>query len=294
MKIDQTMNHAVRWSRRELIARGALGATALAFGGEALAQGVPIKRRGVYGPFHLGIQSYSLRGYKFEEALDRSHGFGLQYWEAFQAHVPLTDSPARIAGYLDKFKANNIKLLAWGVQGFDANEANARKVFEFARAMGIKVITADPSPEALPVLDKLLGEYTKADIRVAIHNHGPGSRYDKISSVANALKGRHVRLGACIDTGHYLRSGEDPVEAVRVFGKRTYGAHLKDVKNQTEFTILGMGDLRLVDFLVALRKTGFEHMVALEYEEKPENPIIDIDLCLAAARDAAEKQRFRK
>src|SRR5205807_5297193 len=107
--------------------------------------------------------------------------------------------------------------------------------------MGVKVITADPSPAALPVLDKLLKEYSKHDIRIAIHNHGPGARYSSIKSVADALKGHHERLGACVDTGHFLRSGEDPVEAVRTFGHRTYEVHVKDVKDKNQFTVLGLG-----------------------------------------------------
>ena len=37
-------------------------------------------------------------------------------------------------------------------------------------------------------------------------------------------------IGACVDTGHYIRSDEDPVEAIERFGKRTFGVHLKDVK----------------------------------------------------------------
>ena len=61
-------------------------------------------------------------------------------------------------------------------------------------------------PESFAVLDKVLEQYP--GIYIAIHNHGPGARYDKIADVANAIKGHHERIGACVDTGHYLRSCE--------------------------------------------------------------------------------------
>ncbi|HXG23042.1 MAG TPA: sugar phosphate isomerase/epimerase [Chthonomonadales bacterium] len=278
-----------RISRRQLLRTGALAAASGALGIEALAQA----NRGHkpwYGKFRMGIQSYSLRGYSLDEALERTEKLGIAYWEAYPGHIPQTNSAGTIQGMLAKLKARGVYLRAWGVQGFDGNEAKARATFEFARAMGLQTITADPSREALPILDKLVEEYK---INIAIHNHGPGSRYDKIDSVAAALAGHHPRIGACVDTGHYLRSGEDPVEAIHTFGKRVYSVHLKDVKDKTQFTTLGRGDLDTVGVFRALRKLDYPYVVALEYEEHPENPCPDIDLCLATARDAINKAKYQ-
>jgi inosose dehydratase len=277
-------------SRRQLLA-GAATAALTAAGGKTLAQGVRVPHTTMWSPFRVGIQSYSLRGYSLDDALDKTHKLGLTYWEAFQAHIPLTDSAARMADLRAKLENEDIRLFGWGVEGFDGSEARARKVFEFAAKMKIKIITADPEPAAYPIIDKLLKEYRRHDIRVAIHNHGPGARYSTIASVANALRGRHERFGACVDTGHFLRSGEDPVEAVRTFGKRTFEVHIKDVKDKNQFTILGRGDLRTVDLLKELKRLHFDGLVALEYEEHPENPINEIDLCLSTLKDAVEKAR---
>jgi sugar phosphate isomerase/epimerase len=98
--------------------------------------------------------------------------------------------------------------------------------------------------------------------------------------VEAVLRGQPDWIGACIDTGHYLRSGEDPVEAVQRFGKRVHAVHLKDVKGRTRFTLLGQGDLDTLGFLKALKRNGFKGCLALEYEEKPEDPIADIRECL--------------
>jgi len=282
---SKIQNPESRISRRELL----FGAAAAAFGSVGLEAGAQLFRRelrGPYGPFRMGIQSYSLRAFHFDQALEMTRKLGLRYWESFQSHIPATGDPMKVKETLEKLKAAKVRLWAWGVQGFNENEAGARRIFDFAKAMNIRVISADPTREALPLLDKLVQEYK---INIAIHNHGPGSRYDRIADVESALRDHHPRIGACVDTGHYLRSGEDPVEAVKRFGKRVYGVHLKDVKDRTQFTEVGRGDLDTVALFRTLKQLNYRDVVALEYEEHPRDPGPYIDLCLAATRDAVEK-----
>ncbi|CUU35605.1 MAG: sugar phosphate isomerase/epimerase [Armatimonadetes bacterium] len=230
-----------------------------------------------YHPFQMGIQSYSLRGFGFEEALKRTRQLGLEWVEAFPMHFPYFAPREQWASMKEMVARTQTQVVAYGVVGFGADEKAARGVFEFAKAMGIKVITADPEPESFRYLARLCEEFR---IPIAIHNHGPNTRYDTIRSVVEAMRGQPDWIGACIDTGHYLRSGEDPVEAVRRFGKRVYGVHLKDVKNRTQFTVLGKGDLDTVGFLRALKQIDFKYCLALEYEENPKDPIPDIQACL--------------
>jgi len=39
--------------------------------------------------------------------------------------------------------------------------------------------------------------------------------------------------------------------------------------------------------LKVLRGLNYEHVLSLEYEENPSNPLSDIEVCLKAVRDAA-------
>src|SRR5262245_37223806 len=150
-----------------------------------------------YGGFKMGIQSYSLRHYDTDEALAKTKELRLTFWESFNKHFPVTDNSAKIAEYKKKLTDSGIKLVAYGVEGFGKDTDANRKEFEFAKAMGISVISADPAPEAFDNLDKLVEEYR---INIAIHNHGPGARYDKIDSVTRAIQNHHERIGACVDT----------------------------------------------------------------------------------------------
>ena len=263
-----------------------------------------------YHGFHMGLQSYSLRNFDTAEALEMTKKLGLHYWEAFRNHIPISTVPGYIAEQKEKLQQAGVQLVAYGVVRFDDNETKAREIFDFAKAMGLWSISADPNPDdaTMSLLEKLVEEY---QIPIAIHNHGPGHRYDKVSDVLKVVNDRHPLLGACVDTGHYLRSDEDPVAVIQQLGKRVFGVHFKDVRtirspeekekllkelpknraNQLNregkvFTILGEGELNVVGVLRALRDLEYERTLSLEYEENPENPLSDIELSLAAVRKA--------
>jgi inosose dehydratase len=245
-----------------------------------------------YGGFKMCIQSYSLRGFDAKTALAHSQKLGLKYWESYPNHVPVDTRPEKLAETKKMLSDAGITLLAFGVVVFDSNETTARKMFDFGKAMGVLSISADPkkNKETFDLLDKLVVEY---DIAIAIHNHGPNQSYDKVTDVETWVKDRHPKIGACVDTGHYLRSDENPVEVIEKLGKRVFGVHLKDVKNlpggQKRFTILGEGDLNVVGCLKALRKFDYKNSLSLEYEENHQNPISDIEVCLKAVREAVTK-----
>lgn len=276
------------WSRREFLQVGA--AAVLAVGvrpSVAAAAEVP------YAGFKMGIQSYSLRGFKAPEALDHTKTLGLRYWEGYSGHIPQGSVPKHIDEQRALLASRGVTMLAYGVVRFDANENQARAMFDFAKGMGLLSISADPAKDkaTFDLLDKLVAEY---DIAIAIHNHGPKHRYDKISDVEAIVKDRHPKIGACVDTGHYLRSDEEPVEAIERLGKRVFGVHLKDVKTiekdgqrSKQFKILGEGDLNVLGCLKALKKLDYQQCLAIEYEENPQNPLSDLEVCLKNVRAAA-------
>jgi sugar phosphate isomerase/epimerase len=182
-------------------------------------------------------------------------------------------------------------MMGHGVNPFTSDHEANRRWFEFAKKAGIKNLSADPHEDAFDSLDKLCEEY---QIRIAIHNHGPGARYDKVADVLNAVRGHHPMIGACADLGHYIRSGEDPVRAINLFEGRLFGIHLKDFaeqKEKTEGVIIGQGHLDVVGVFKALGKVNFpaDGCLALEYEEHPEDPLADVKQCLAVADEAARK-----
>ena len=266
-----------------------------------------------FGPFAMGIQSWTLREYDFETALTHAADFGLDWVEFTTRHVPISGVPNYVDEVRSKIRNAGLHPSAMGVVPFGADENKARELFEFAAAMNLKSISANPekSKACFDLLEKLVGEY---GIPVAIHNHGPGANFDKSSEVIEWTKDRHPLIGACVDCGHYLRSGEKPEEVIEMFGPRVFGVHLKDaraVRDQAEFdrllselpksrvrrmkqermimTIVGEGELNLPAVFAALQDIGYLRPVSLEYEENAENPLADIAVCLANVTAAIAK-----
>ena len=239
-------------------------------------------------PFELGIQLYSLRGYPVAEALKHAKELGFEAVEFYPGMFPIAASAEQIADIKKQVADLGLRISAHGVNGFGKDAAANRKVFEFAKAVGVGILGCDPTPEAFASLDELVREF---DIRVAIHNHGPKHRYNKVIDVLRAIENHDDRIGACADLGHYIRSGENPVEVIRLLKGRLYGVHLKDFQDMQEKTkgvILGQGHLDVPAVFAALEQVGFpaDGALSLEYEENPQDPLADIRACLEAARSA--------
>lgn len=236
----------------------------------------------------LGIQLYSLRGYSVDKALQHAKELGFEQVEFYSGMLPLDSKADEIAKMRAKVKELGLTISAHGVNAFGKDAAANRKTFDFAKTLGIRTITADPTPDAFDSLDELVKEF---DIRVAIHNHGPRHRYNQVIDVLRAIEGRDERIGACADLGHYIRSGQKPVEVIRLLKGRLYGVHLKDfaeMKDKTKGVILGKGHLDVKSVFATLVDIGFpaDGALSLEYEENPKDPIADIRECVAVARKA--------
>ena len=244
----------------------------------------------VYGGFRMGIQSFSLREFDVEETLRHVHDLGLNYIEFYGGHFEPTHDKGEITIVDRSLAESNVRIQAHGVNAFNADHERNKHLFWFARMAGIKTITADPAPEAFDSLDELVRQF---DIRVAIHNHGPGHRYDAPSDVLDAIEGRDERIGACADLGHFIRSGVDPIDATYQLGNRLYGVHLKDYDSagvEATETIIGDGVLDVQEFFDALNEVDFpaDGALSLEYEQNPDDPIEDIREGLQRAARAAQ------
>ncbi len=239
----------------------------------------------------LGLQSYSLRNFPVDKAIAQTQELGLHAIEFFSGHFSLDSNAEQIAAMKAKLAKPEIRPWGHGVNGFTKDHDANRRIFEFAKKAGVRNLSADPTEDSFDSLDRLVAEY---NIRIAIHNHGPGARYDKINDVLKAIKGHHKLIGACADLGHYIRSGEDPVKAIHLFEGRLYGVHLKDFdqpKANARGVILGKGQLDVVGVFRALDKVKFpaDGSLSIEYEEKPEDPMDDLRQCVAISREAMKK-----
>ena len=190
-------------TRRDVLKGAFAGAALAAFPGRLLAQEE-------YGGFKAGLQTYTLRNFDLDQTLKYLNDFGLKYSQFYGKHLPITDDKSKIEALKEKLKAAGITPLSWGVQSFTKKVEDTKKAFEFAKAMGFSVYSASPSADSFESLASLTKEY---GIKIAIHNHGPDDKkYGRLEQVQKAVEKWPVEIGACVDTGHVLRTGENRVE----------------------------------------------------------------------------------
>jgi inosose dehydratase len=291
-------------TRRGLLKTGAAGAVGLA-GAQAFAQpAAPQPAAGKnagndpFGGFILGVQSYSFRNFGLEQALTKTRELGLHFIEFFRQHVPVNSTDAQIHGFRNLCFQYDITPIAFGVENFSKDHAANRRTFEFARKLGVRYLTADPSPDSFDSLDRLVSEF---GIGIAIHPHGPqGKRLHRWYSaevITKAVSSHHRLIGTCLDTGHLIRSAQppfneklDPVQQIRLMGARNFGLHLKDHDNQKRTDVVyGRGVLNVPEVLRALRAINFQGYISIEYEANPNNPSPDMQACVDVFKDSVRK-----
>jgi sugar phosphate isomerase/epimerase len=250
-----------------------------------------------FAGFKVGAQSYTFRNFDTEACLKRLKDLGLHYVEFFQKHAPMTDKQEQVDALLKLCKEYEITPAAWGVQGFTKDHDANRKIFEFGKMLAIKMLSADPDPDAFDSLDKLVEEYK---IAIGIHPHGPTGggklhRWYSAELILAAVKDHNPLIGSCLDTGHLIRAAQlgkklDPAEEVRIMGARNFGLHFKDHDNERHTdVILGKGVLDVPAVLKALREVKFKGTISIEYEAHPDDPSADMVENVAVVREAAKK-----
>ena len=166
-------------TRRQFLQIAGIGAVAsLAGTSSSLGQVRPAPPRGgVRGRagkqrFELGLASYTLRKFNLDDTLAMTKRVGLKYIAFKSFHLPLDSSPAQIRTAVKKVKDAGLELYGGGVI-YMKNEAEVHRAFDYAKTAGIKIIIGAPRPELLTLVNKKVQQY---DIKVAIHNHGPGDK----------------------------------------------------------------------------------------------------------------------
>jgi len=248
----------------------------------------------------LGMQAYSFNRFTFFEAVDKTKALNMRYIEVYPGQQMSKEKPDVKTDHnmsaenkremLQKLRETGVKLTNYGVVGLPNDEAECRKVFDFAKEMGIETIVSEPPEDAFDLIDKLCKEYK---IGVAIHNHPKPSYYWSPDTVMRVCKGRSDWIGACADTGHWCRSGVDPLGAVKKLGRagRIRSLHFKDLNEfgnrDAHDVIWGTGIGQVKAILTELDRQNFKGVFSIEYEYNWMNSMPEIAGCVAFFRKTA-------
>lgn len=247
------------------------------------------------GGFAIGLQAYTFNHFTAFEAIEKTAAAGGKVIEFYPGQKLSKESPNVALDHnapdtvIEQVKAklaqHGVKAVNYGVVGIPNNEAEARKVFNFAKKLGLRAVTTE-SAESINLIETLVKEY---DIAVAFHNH-PGSygRPDyKVWNpyyIAGLVAGRDPRIGACADTGHWTRSGVKPIEALRILKGRIISSHLKDLNefgNRSAHDVpYGQGVSGVKECLDELRAQKFAGNISIEYEYNWDNSLPEVTQCI--------------
>jgi len=238
--------------------------------------------------WRLGVQAWTFRDRTAYEAIDTAAKLGLKYIELYPGQalspeqkdakvgVDLTDEQ-RVA-LLEKLATAHVKAVSFGVVEFKKDETAARKIFEFAKRMGLENLSCEPEPDACELVDKLCDEY---GINAAIHDHPKPSHYWDPKIVLEAIKSCSKRMGSCADTGHWSRSGLVPVECLKKLEGRIIESHFKDIRDDADKP-WGTGDGDARGMLTELKRQGFRGLICIEYENG-EGALLEANVALCIA-----------
>jgi len=269
-------------SRRNFLQTAAVAAAA-----PALSFAEPKPASGAPSPVKLGIATYTFRNFtraQFIPWLKQLRVVSLNCKDV-KDHLPM-DATAEQQAQSD-YRAAGLELHAAGTIYFPKDEDDdIRAKFEYCKRAGIKVIVAgDPAPATLPRIEKFVKEY---DIKIAVHNHGPEDKiYPSPIDVLKDIKNMDPRMGCCIDVGHCVRAGTDPVEAVHAAGARLHNMHVKDLTSFTDKESqvpVGQGKIPFREIFEALAKIKYPGWVDLEYEIHGDDPLPGVTESLAYMR----------
>jgi sugar phosphate isomerase/epimerase len=234
------------------------------------------KAKSPQNPFRLGMAGFTFVNFDLETTLKTLQRLDVHYLCIKDFHLPLNSNEEQI-------KAFHEKCASYGVTGYAVgpiymkSEEEIDKGFEYAKRVGVKLIVGVPNVELLPYVDKKVKEY---DFHYAIHLHGPDIKiYPDATDAWEHTKGLDPRIGMCLDIGHDLRNGCDPVIDLEKYHTRVFDMHIKDVTDSSKAGVgieLGRGKIDFRALVKMMRKLNYTGACSLEYEKDMKDPFLGI------------------
>ena len=198
----------------------------------------------------------------------------------------------------------------------DALVASGAAVLVLAAATGTDGYDSRPTLDdaqwntLLANLDRLADVAAERGVLAVLHPH-VGTMVETRTDVERVLHGSAIKL--CLDTGHLLIGGTDPLQLAREVPGRIAHAHLKDVDaalaarvqngeltytdavRNGMYTRLGAGDIDIAGIVTALRANGFDGWFVMEQdtildgEPSDEGPVRDVRASVGYLQDLGDR-----
>lgn len=238
-----------------------------------LTAGTPLPPTEPDLPFQFGIASYTFREFNLEDTIAMTARLGIPNLCLKSMHLPLASTPEEIKAKAALVRDVGIDLYGGGVIYMNSAE-DVENAFAYAGFAGMKLIVGVPEHKLLDLCNKKVKE---TGIQLAIHNHGPGDdKYPTPESAYELIKDMDRGMGLCVDIGHTVRIGEDPIKDTAKYLDRVHDIHIKDEDkadasgNTCE---IGRGVIDIPGFLKMLLEKKYSNVVSFEFEKDGKDPM---------------------
>jgi sugar phosphate isomerase/epimerase len=237
----------------------------------------------------LGLQAWTFRRLTFVETLDQARALGLHHLQAYPGQVlggglagtfTHTMDAGTLARILALAKARDVRIDISGVIT-PRDTAEWTALVAFAQSAGLREIVTEAGTDALTALAPTLG---RSRLKISLHNHPAPSVYAQPETALAAVAGLDARFGLCADTGHWARTGLDPVAALRLARGRINSLHFKDVAERgtpSRDLPWGTGTSDTAGQLAELHRQKFDGVVYIEYEHESPALFAEVGRCVA-------------
>lgn len=247
--------------------------------------------------FALGCQAYTFNRFSAFEAIEKTAQAGgkiIEFYPGQKLSVEKPDlkvhhdaSDELLAALKEKLAKHGIRAVNYGVVG-GKDAAEWRKIFEFAKKLELYAITTEDVGH-IDDIEKLVKEF---DICVGYHEHArnannPNYKVWDPKFILELVKDRDARIGAAADTGHWVTSGLNPVESLKLLKGRIISCHLKDrpvIGQSKPDVVYGTGVSNVKAMLDELKAQGFKGNISIEYEANWDNSVPDVAQCIGFVR----------
>lgn len=259
-------------TRRQFLKVTAAGAIAATLPLQNAAS-FPVASKKTGNPFSLGIAGYTFVRLNIERSIEIMKKVGVNSLSIKDFHLPYKSNQQQINEITGKFKDAGITIYGVGVVYMTSKEF-VDQAFEYARMAGAKVMICAPNYDLLPYIND---KVKSAGFKLAIHNHGPDNPlYPNATDIWNHIRDLDPKIGICIDIGHTVRYGDDPVKDIIRYKSRIFDVHIKDVdkaSKEGKTVEMGRGIIDIPGVVEALRKIGYTGSCSLEFEKDAADPL---------------------
>ncbi len=176
--------------------------------------------------WQVGVPLGSFRHETFFEAARKAEALDLAAIEGdstqkVSAQIPKNLdhrlAPGELDAVRDRLTTLNLRMPVYFIPAIGEDEQVARKLFEFAKSLGVETLVVEQTPKTWLAIEKLADEH---GINVALS----GSP----KSMLESLQGRSRRIGAYGDFGKWMQEGIAPLDGVALLNDRLLALRLSD------------------------------------------------------------------